>query len=92
MDECILVSHDRDSSTDIWSGLVPLDGEAMNIVDNVSLSLFCRSSSSIANYVQELNAALFAPLPVDSRLVAVLDTCHSGSLLGTCLDLSLPVL
>ncbi|KAJ7274783.1 caspase domain-containing protein [Mycena rebaudengoi] len=43
--------------------LVPLDGEAMNIVDN------------------ELNAALVAPLPVDSRLIAVLDTCHSGSLL-----------
>ncbi|KAJ7466895.1 caspase domain-containing protein [Mycena latifolia] len=29
----------------------------------------------------ELNAALVAPLPHDSHLVAVLDTCHSGSLL-----------
>ncbi|KAJ7237996.1 caspase domain-containing protein [Mycena rebaudengoi] len=29
----------------------------------------------------ELKAALVAPLPVDSRLITVLDTCHSGSLL-----------
>ncbi|KAJ7284369.1 caspase domain-containing protein [Mycena rebaudengoi] len=29
----------------------------------------------------ELNAVLVAPLPVDAHLVAVLDTCHSGSLL-----------
>ncbi|KAJ7201528.1 caspase domain-containing protein [Mycena rebaudengoi] len=29
----------------------------------------------------ELKATLVAPLPVDSRLITVLDTCHSGSLL-----------
>ncbi|KAJ7121966.1 caspase domain-containing protein [Mycena crocata] len=43
--------------------LVPLDGEAMMIVDN------------------ELHEKLVAPLPSGAHLVAILDTCHSGSLL-----------
>ncbi|KAJ6497956.1 caspase domain-containing protein [Mycena vitilis] len=34
----------------------------------------------------ELKAALVNPLPAGSHLVAVLDTCHSGSLLGTAVD------
>ncbi|KAJ6526925.1 caspase domain-containing protein [Mycena vulgaris] len=42
-------------------------------------------SDGEAKYIQdnELNDALVKPLPSGSHLVAVLDTCHSGSLLGT---------
>jgi hypothetical protein len=32
---------------------------------------------------QEIHKILVVPLPIGSRLVTVLDTCHSGSLLGT---------
>ncbi|KAJ6501862.1 caspase domain-containing protein [Mycena sanguinolenta] len=43
----------------------------------------CLITSDGLNIIDsELHATLVQPLPSDSHLVAVLDTCHSGSLLG----------
>ena len=56
----------------------------MKIVDNVWPSFhFVRKEVQILTLSQELHDRLVKPLPAGSRLVTVLDTCHSGSLLGS---------
>ncbi|KAJ7860334.1 caspase domain-containing protein [Mycena leptocephala] len=63
--------------------IIPCDGEAKMIVDNVrppSSSSERRLTTTSSEHAG-INAALVAPLPAGSYLVAVLDTCHSGSLL-----------
>ncbi|KAJ7266527.1 caspase domain-containing protein [Mycena rebaudengoi] len=62
---------------------VPLDGEEMRIVDNVNLPIVDvdRFLTYVLFSTQEIHKILVVPLPIGSRLVTVLDTCHSGSLL-----------
>ncbi|KAJ7213174.1 caspase domain-containing protein [Mycena pura] len=64
--------------------LLPLDGEENKIVDNVRASPSPPSTTADdapSQQTQELHEALVKPLPAGAHLVAVLDTCHSGSLL-----------